>query len=124
MSKTLNMGDLIWYNVGGRGYETLGLVIETADLWTTADSWEIDNTLSAAKKYPNCVRVQWMRVGRLKPRAISMPMYRKVVKYSYKQALRQWDELSHWERDAIMPQFDQIVEGNWYHPHYFKKLTC
>lgn len=77
----LQIGDLVWYNVGGRGYETMGLVVETSDLWRSASPWE-----STPKKYSNCIRIQWMRKGKLVPRHLAYPLFKTywaVTDYKY-----------------------------------------
>ena len=83
MRKPLTVGDLVWYNVGGRGYETMGLVIETADLWRPSQPWD----QGPPKKYANSVRIQWMRIGKLKPRTIRMPVYRRMIKMTYEDMI-------------------------------------
>lgn len=123
MRKPLQVGDLVWYNVGGRGYETMGLVIETADLWQEKKGWAVS---PMAKKYANCVRIQWMRVGKLKPRTIHLPLYRKMMKYHYEEvnAGLNWEE-SHstpWKRHEVLPQLGEIESGEWYESHFFKSL--
>jgi hypothetical protein len=67
----LQIGDLVWYNVGGRGYETMGLVVEIADLWDSTCIWRPN-----PQKYSNCIRIQWMRKGKLVPRNLSFPLFR------------------------------------------------
>lgn len=122
MRKPLKVGDLVWYNVGGRGYETMGLVIETADLWQESKVW---SGSMEAKKYANCVRIQWMRVGKLKPRTIHLPLYRKMVKYHYEEmnAGLRWEDFSKpWKRHDVLPQLGEIEGGEWYEPHFFKSL--
>jgi hypothetical protein len=67
----LQIGDLVWYNVGGRGYETVGLVVETADLWDSTCTWQ-----PKPQKYLNCIRIQWMRKGKLMPCSLNFPLFR------------------------------------------------
>jgi hypothetical protein len=123
MRKPLQIGDLVWYNVGGQGYETMGLIIETADLWKDRTVWN-----DQVRKYANCVRIKWMRVGKLKPRAINMPLYRQVIK-------ARWDienipsGFAEWERDSILTNMStnstsmgSIETGEWYEGHFFKAL--
>ena len=120
MTKPLTIGDLVWYNVGGRGYETMGLVIETADLWREKQPWDT----GGAKKYANCVRIQWMRIGKLKPRAIHLPLYRKTTRYHYEDVNSYFSKsgFGEWERDSVLSQLGKIQYGEWYEGHFFKKL--
>ena len=112
----LKVGDLVWYNVGGRGYETVGLVIETADLWRDKSMWE-----NEVRKYANCVRIQWMRTGKLKPRTITLPLYRATIR-------ARWDDnllptgFVEWERESILSKMGTIETGEWYEGHFFKPL--
>lgn len=115
MRKPLKVGDLVWYNVGGRGYETMGLVIETADLWNPSNAWE-----PTPQKYANCVRIKWMRVGKLKPRMINKPLYRSTYKWhvhDFEQA-----GFAAWEREHIVPRLGKVEAGDWYEGRFFKVL--
>ena len=121
MKKPLTVGDLVWYNVGGRGYETMGLVIEAADLWRPSQPWD----QGPPKKYANSVRIQWMRIGKLKPRTIHMPVYRRMIKMTYEDM----SNLGHkhsgfaaWERDSILSGLGEVESGEWYEGHFFKSL--
>ena len=121
MTKPLTIGDLVWYNVGGRGYETMGLVIEAADLWRPSQPWD----QGPPKKYANSVRIQWMRVGKLKPKTIHMPVYRRMIKMTYEDMNRVAQEHScfaGWERNSILNQMGEIETGEWYEGRFFKKL--
>ena len=120
MTKPLKVGDLVWYNVGGRGYETLGLVIEATDLWGSVHTWDG----GAPKKYANSVRIQWMRIG-LKPKPIHMPVYRRMIKMTYEDMNRlgrNHTGFGGWERDSILSNMGEIETGEWYEGRFFKKL--
>jgi len=121
MKKPLTVGDLVWYNVGGRGYETVGLVIDAADLWRPSQTWES----GPPKKYANSVRIQWMRTG-LKPRPIHMPVYRRMIKMTYEDmsALGQKHSgFAGWERDSVLSTITGKPEtGDWYEGRFFKNL--
>ena len=126
MKKPLQIGDLLWYNVGGQGYETMGLVVETADLWKDQTLWN-----NQVRKYANCVRIQWMRTGKLKPRTMTLPLYRQIIK-------ARWDTenipsgFSEWERNSILTIssanfgtsacMGSIETGEWYEGHFFKAM--
>ncbi len=116
MRKVLKVGDLVWYNVGGRGYETVGLVVEATDLWHPANSWE-----PKPQKYANCVRIQWMRVGKLQPRTINRPLYRAMYKYNYHEI--EQAGFREWEREAVMPRLGKVEAGDWYEGRFFKVLA-
>ena len=121
MTKPLTIGDLVWYNVGGRGYETMGLVIETADLWRPSQPWD----QGPPKKYANSVRIKWMRVGKLKPRTIHMPVYRRMIKMTYEDMNslgRKYSCFAEWERDSILSSMGEVETGEWYESRFFKKL--
>ncbi len=121
MTKPLTIGDLVWYNVGGRGYETMGLVIETADLWRPSQPWD----QGPPKKYANSVRIKWMRVGKLKPRTIHMPVYRRMIKMTYEDMNRVAQEYSGfagWERSSVLNKLGEVETGEWYEGRFFKKL--
>ena len=121
MTKPLTIGDLVWYNVGGRGYETMGLVIETADLWRPRQAWDD----GPPKKYANSVRIQWMRVGKLKPKTIHMPVYRRMIKMTYEdmnRTAKEYSGFAGWERNSVLNQMGEIETGEWYEGHFFKKL--
>jgi hypothetical protein len=121
MTKPLTIGDLVWYNVGGRGYETMGLVIETADLWQEKQAWDRGD----AKKYANCVRIKWMRVGKLKPRTIRLPLYRQMIKMTYEdmnQIAQTHNGFAEWERSSILNHMGEVETGEWYEGHFFKSL--
>ena len=120
MRKPLKVGDLVWYNVGGRGYETVGLVVATADLWRPSQPWD----QGPPKKYANSVRIKWMRIG-LKPKPIILPVYRRMIKMTYEDMNRigqKHDGFSSWERDAIMAGMGEVETGEWYEGRFFKKL--
>lgn len=120
MTKRLTIGDLVWYNVGGRGYETVGLVIEAADLWRPSQPWEA----SAPKKYANSVRIKWLRTG-LKPKPIHMPVYRHMIKMTYEDMNslgRKHSGFAAWERDSILSSMGEVETGEWYEGRFFKKL--
>ena len=71
MEKTPRIGDIVWYNVGGRGHETIGLVVDVREsMWRHRSPWENTN-----KRYENCIRIKWMRKGKFTPKAISPPIY-------------------------------------------------
>ena len=109
----------MWYNVGGRGYETLGLVIEATDLWRPSQPWD-----AQPKKYANSVRIQWMRTG-LKPKPIHMPLYRRMVKMTYEDMNRLGQKhtgFAGWERDIFLSSLGKIETGEWYEGRFFKKL--
>ena len=111
----------MWYNVGGRGYETMGLVIETADLWRPSQAWDD----GPPKKYANSVRIQWMRVGKLKPKTIHMPVYRRMIKMTYEdmnRTAKEYSGFAGWERNSVLNQMGEIETGEWYEGHFFKKL--
>lgn len=119
MRKPLKVGDLVWYNVGGRGYETVGLVIETADLWRPSQPWD-----AQPKKYANSVRIQWMRAG-LKPKPIHLPVYRRMVKMTYEDMNnlgQKHSGFTAWERDSILSRLGEAEVGEWYEGHFFKVL--
>lgn len=121
MKKPLTVGDLVWYNVGGRGYETVGLVVEAADLWRPSQPWES----GPPKKYANSVRIQWMRTG-LKPRPIHLPVFRRMIKMTFEDmsALgKKHSGFAAWERDSILSTISGKPEtGEWYEGRFFKKL--
>tara|TARA_B100000676_G_C17653459_1_gene617731 strand:+ start:211 stop:597 length:387 start_codon:yes stop_codon:yes gene_type:complete len=120
MTKRLTIGDLVWYNVGGRGYETMGLVVEAADLWRPSQPWEA----SAPKKYANSVRIKWLRTG-LKPKPIHMPVYRHMIKMTYEDMCslgRKHSGFAAWERDSILSSMGEVETGEWYEGRFFKKL--
>ena len=71
MKKNLQIGDLVWYNVGGNGKETVGFVIDQKEVvGRHASPWE-----TADKAYKNIVRIQWLRQGKLVPKPIPVPFY-------------------------------------------------
>jgi len=71
MKKTPRIGDIVWYNVGGKGHETVGLVIDVRDnMWRHKSPWEPTN-----KRYDSCIKIKWMRKGKFTPRAITPPIY-------------------------------------------------
>ena len=71
MKKSLQVGDLVWYNVGGNGKETVGFVIDQKEVvWRHASPWETTD-----KTYKNIVRIQWLRKGKLVPKPIPVPFY-------------------------------------------------
>ena len=67
----MQTGDLVWYNVGAARYTTMGLVIEVATLWDSTSTWH-----PQPEKYLNCIRIQWMRKGKLVPRRMTLPLFR------------------------------------------------
>ncbi len=120
MSKPLQTGDLVWYNVGGRGYETVGLVIEAADLYRDDTSaWG----RSMPTKYANCVRIKWMRVGALKPRPVHLPLYRTMRRYHFHDMSSEIDGMRGWEKDSVMPALGEIETGEWYEGRFFKNIA-
>jgi len=119
MTKPLTIGDLVWYNVGGRGYETMGLVIETADLWMETCTW---SNIAKPKKYANCVRIKWMRVGKLKPRKMHLPLYRQLVRYVYEDLSCEISGFREWERNSVLPQLMKVENGEWYEGQFFKAM--
>lgn len=106
MKKTLQIGDLVWYNVGGNGKETVGLVIDYKKIFYRHRSpWE-----DKAKVFENCVRIKWMRKGKLAPKPLALPLYE-----SHYAVLDSDPAPSPLEENP-----HAIYEDNWYPGHYFK----
>ena len=115
MEKNPRIGDIVWYNVGGRGHETVGLVVDVREfMWRHRSPWENTN-----KRYENCIRIKWMRMGKYKPKAITPPIY-----------------VSEWglTRQAGVVEDDLLIEGavpvegvhlgrEWYEGRYFKVMS-
>ena len=120
MKMPLKVGDLVWYNVGGRGKETVGLVVETADLWRQSSPWE-----NVAKKYTNAVRIMWMRVGKLKPRHIALPLFRNPLamqEYTYPEGWDAFNPITSRSKTRMIPSMGTVTHGEWYEAHFFKAL--
>ena len=106
MKKTLQIGDLVWYNVGGNGKETVGLVIDYKKAFYRHRSpWE-----EKAKMFEDCVRIKWMRKGRLVPRALAVPLYD-----SHYALLDSSVTPSPLEENP-----GAVYDNDWYLGHYFK----
>ena len=71
MKKNLQIGDLVWYNTGGNGKETVGMIIDHKKIvYRHASPWE-----NKDKEYKDAIRVQWLRKGKLVPKPIPVPFY-------------------------------------------------
>ena len=116
MKKELQIGDLEWYNVGGRGHETVGLVIDKRKyLWRSRSPWEDKN-----KRYEGCVRIKWMRKGKFAPRHISVPMYDN--EYTLEWTGDPPDAVTVQEMLKSDAEHGAIYDKDWYEARFFKVM--
>lgn len=114
--KRLQIGDLVWYNVGGRGHETIGLVIDRREyLWRAKSPWDDRN-----KRYEDCVRVKWMRRGKYAPKAISVPLYDS--EYTLEWTGDPPDAVTVEEMLAYDAEHGAIFQKDWYEARFFKVM--
>lgn len=116
MKKRLQIGDLVWYNVGGRGHETVGLVIDKRSyLWRAKSPWDDKN-----KRYEECVRIKWMRKGKFSPRHIAVPMYEN--EYTLEWVGDPPDAVTVLEMLRWTEEHGAIFDKDWYEARFFKVM--
>ena len=114
MKKQLQIGDLVWYNVGGRGHETVGLVIDKRSyLWRAKSPWDDKN-----RRYEECVRIKWMRKGKFAPKHIAVPMYDS--EYTLEWTGDPPDAVTVQEMLKYTEAHGAIFDKAWYEARFFK----
>jgi len=110
----MKAGDLVWYNVGAHRYTTMGLVIEVATLWDSTSTWQ-----PQPEKYSNCIRIQWMRKGKLVPKCMHLPLFR-----SWRSSIdspKDYGTFYPEGHTAFTPPESLISHGaEWYEGRFFK----
>ena len=115
MKKNLQVGDLVWYNVGGNGKETVGFIIDQKKVvWRCASPWE-----DADKAYKNIVRIQWLRKGKLVPKPIPVPFYDS--KIALLEAASAHNTVAEYGGEHYDP--DAIYKKDWYEGQWFKVIS-
>ena len=115
MEKNPRIGDIVWYNVGGRGHETVGLVVDVREfMWRHRSPWENTN-----KRYENCVRIKWMRMGKYKPKPITPPIYESEWVLAHQDGTGEDDLLI----EGAVPLEGVHLGREWYEGRFFKVMS-
>ena len=115
MKKNLQVGDLVWYNVGGNGKETVGFIIDQKRVvWRHASPWE-----DTDKTYKNIVRIQWLRKGKLVPKPIPVPFYDS--KIALLEAASAHNTVAEYGGEHYDPAAH--YRNDWYEGQWFKVIS-